>query len=384
MATRDPYDPVVAFDDIYIGEPAQSDPEPAHRARNRGAPHQAPVARAIFRRAARRRLAPPQFSVHVVGSDPTPKSFSVQMSSLVPRGFDYSHYNALTDKGYISDYSIIGDSGRQFPLFDAIRRRYAAALPRPKLVRYDTRRTYVGFREERRKPYVKELESRLSALERAVAEHVSDNHGGGRVARLEDAFEDQINNWHSSAIDVFGADADHAAARAAHGGDRIALPLPPWARGKIECWQDGREILCTVKFPGADGQVRYATTGTDVSPHVDEALVGAIGARVPIEQFVEVAPAVVQVLGGSALVAELCAAAPEIILAPEGRGTYVGVLQPEADPGLAAAMTLLQRSQRGDGRAAREAEAIARTHEPLLRRAAGRLLHAQALKRRRK
>jgi hypothetical protein len=326
--SRDPYDVEVAFDDIYghkgIGVVARtSDVDSA--------------ARAIITRAAARRLTP---QIHVVGADydPTYKTFEAEDVR----------------------YRIIGDEEAiGLPLFDNLTRRFSSAQPEPKMVRVDSEESYRDFRGVRRQPYIAELQRRLEALEQAFALHVSDGHG----IHGEDDF------------DVLGDAVVSAIGVARHGGQQVWLPLPDWADGKIDCWQDGPEILCTVRLPGNDGRPLLATTATQLNGCFEEVVGHADAADVEVEDLIAVAPIITPVLGASRLIPEICCVAGELI----ARGApFVGKLTPKSDPRTAAAMALIQRCQRGDLRALREAGALKDT--ALFEDAKERLLMAQSNK----
>jgi hypothetical protein len=265
-----------------------------------------------------------------------------------------------------------GDVERgRLPLYDSVRARFEAAAPGPKLVRVDSPESHASFRETRRAPYYRELEARLSALEAALRTHAADDHAGGRLARLEEAFEEHLD---SHPVDVLGAEADKALSMAARGGQPIPLPLPDWARGKIECWRDGPEVLCSVRFATPRGEKRVATSGAPLARSVDKVIGWADREGVESEVLVHVVGALAQVSCGWDLAKEICGVVDGLCeIADEG----VFSVRSAADPRAAAAMAMLQRCQRGDRRACAEMGELRRAQPELFEFAKERLLRGQ-------
>jgi len=265
MLMVDPYDPAIAFDDVY-GTGVLS---PAVERTTDDA------ARAILRKARRSQRPIPASSVDVLGYDHTPWSFAVY-----------------------------GDDG----LTSA--------------VRLDDSDSYASFRADRRKPYVEQLASRVSDLERALAEHLSDDHSR-RLSELEDEFHAHAHDSH--AHEVVGAIAE-AVTKAERGGEHIPLPLPSWAEGKIECWRDGDEIVGTIRLLGPSG-VMMATSAVPYGPYLDDVVGYADQADVGLDELLVVGPTLAQVIGASDLVARLCGNAQELVACGAGQ-PFVGVFVP--------------------------------------------------------
>src|SRR5207244_3018856 len=59
--------------------------------------------------------------------------------------------------------------GGEAPLYEAIRERFAEAIPAPRLGRLDTPESYARFRAERQAPYAADLAERLAVLEEAFS-----------------------------------------------------------------------------------------------------------------------------------------------------------------------------------------------------------------------
>lgn len=318
------YDPEVVFDDYAAGcAPGQSELPLWSRPRVYGdEPEQVPLiarlsgaVRSMLAHARRRRSAPPPTVVGEAGYDPTYRTFEVEGVT----------YRLIGDGGAVSDT----------PIFDALRRKFDEADQQDRYVRVDDTESYETFRAARRAPYLARLDAHLKALEVAYADHAADDHAHGRVARLEDALGRLVN-------------------QARHGGDAIPLPLAQSARGAIECWQDGDEILCTIRVSSPDWTTKMITSGVPVRKYVDEMVGCAIASQAEPDLVVATAPFVVQVLGATALIQRLCASAGELIKKSTGR-TLVGVLQSPSDASTAAAMMILQRCQMGDKKAIAEA-----------------------------
>jgi hypothetical protein len=278
----------------------------------------------------------------------------------------------------------------QYPIVQQLHRKFKSAMPSEKVVRVDTEESYSDFMADRRAPYVADLERRLADLERAVQVHTADNHGGGKLEALEqrtagiaEALAAHLEHG-DHAVDVMGAEVEAAREQAALGGTRVPLSLAPWAEGKIDCWRDGDEIYCSVRLPGPDGRVRIATTTTPVAKHVDEVLSYAEDAGVDSVDLLggEVLHGLAEILGGGALVTQICRAAPCLLERPEVvQGVFVGVVTPAGDPCTAAAMALLQLCQKpGASDACFEVEALKKTPAgaKLIAEAQKRLTQAQA------
>ncbi len=343
MQSGDPYDLSVAFDDVYGELYDTSSVDGVAR-----------MTDAVMARVRRRRFNTPPMIVGCVGHDLTRRSFALPEMRR----------------------EVLGDSAGRFPMFDRLRSSFSETIPEPKAVRLDTEDSYAAFRSARRDPYIAELEARIAAVEEAVSRHVADDHGGGRVQALEEAFQRHVGQ------SVLGF-VDSALTQAVCGGTRVPLFLPHWAEGKIDCWQDGSEVLCTVRLPGPDGRVRLATTGSDVGRFVDEVVGCAAVAGAEVDDVATYGPVLAQVLAGESLIPQLCRAAPDLLStrASHAGEVLVGALFSTSDPDISAVMSLLQRCQRGDRRARAELDAMCRSGmEDLVANALERLLEGQRQK----
>lgn len=286
----------------------------------------------------------------------------------LPQRVEKAHYDTTDYTFASSNYYLGADEGvdeGEHPLYDQIRARFRSAVGKPKLVRLDDEESYQDFRARRRQPHIDELDARLTRLEKALHEHVSDAHGG---------FGDDVRAFESYLDNTSGRSDDHeraivgAVADAARGGTKVPLGLPPSARGKIECWRDGDEVLLSAKLP-----IGIATTGAALVPEIEEIVgcaneVGCCGLEALLLGW-QLAPST----AGKRLLGDLCRAAPLL-----GHAPGIRVLQTNVDAGLAAMMALLQRCQRGDRQACREASEMLHGGQGCFVREAGeRLTHAQ-------
>lgn len=334
MAQRDPYALAVAFDDVY------SEPTPAAVPIG-PAPMRLLCALAmILARLRARQLKTPAFDV-------TPAAGGAQSFALPP--------------------APAAVPWKAPPLYRAILERFERATPGPKLVRLDDAEGYVAFRRQRQKPYVRELAARVTALEDAMAAHEE------RDNDYFDDFDRHVSDGHGGDLDVLGEQVVEAASRAQRGGGRVPVALPKWTTGKVACWQDGPEALCTIRV--ADG--RFVTTGTRLIDHVEQVIDCCLDLA-PEESRPLAGPVAVR-LAGESIVRQTAAIAPEVLRTAGNARSFVGIATPRCDAPKAALMALVQRCQRGDERALEEitdmAQAGASEH---VEDAATRLLAAQA------
>jgi hypothetical protein len=370
MTTRDPYDYSVAFDDIVDNE--QSAPSTALRADT--TPQ---TAKAIIRAARRHRLAPPPMTILGVSYDPTYHSFEVADVAYQLIGAEYepkykkfevadvmyqvigAEYEPKYHHFEVADvaYQLIGDEAAasdELPIYTDLKQRFAAATPAPKLVRLDTVDSYNDFRASRRQPYIANLQARLSALETAFQRHVA-NHHADRLDDLEYQFDKHLADFHGGPDDgeselvAHGDQVIGALGHAVCGGQHVPLPLADWAKGKVDCWQDGDEVLCTIRVLGHDGDVRMITSGVPLERHVKEVLGYAESIDAPMDDVIVIIPILAPVMAGSALLPQLCKAAPDLVARPEAiYGSFIGSMTSASDPSMSAAMAIVQRCQQGD------------------------------------
>lgn len=335
----DPYDARIVFDDL-----REHAAPPLSRCVIGAATERA--TRSVLRRARAGRLAVP-LKVEPAVADTTVESFQVD-----------GHYEVL---------GVSADTTTAFPIYAATLRSFQFAQPAPKFVRLDTPGSYAQFREARRARCCADLDARLRVLEETLSQHIAD-----RERHQDDGFE--FGDY--SDQDVLGAEVARLARQSLHGGTPI--PVVPALRGKVECWQDGEEICCTVRFLDSGGDLALATTGTPAQRHLEEALRDADVAE--LEHVLPVLDRLVQILGSTALIPELCRVAP--IFSTSGRTSpMIGVMSAQSTPEIAAAMALLQRCQQGDPRARAEVCVMAeRGGGSLLAEAGDRLARAQCEK----
>lgn len=241
--------------------------------------------------------------------------------------------------------SILGAEQFTLPRFGDLRRRFATAMT-PSVVRMDTMDTYRAFRTDRATPYQAQLDARLAKLEEAFRRHGSDGHGGDKMI---EAFD----------VQVIG----DLAQAAKTGGTLVETAVLP---GKIVCWQDGSEILCTGRGYGLDRKPRYITASIPTSVACDEVLGAAVEVDVPSNIVIPLLPQLTQQIGARIALSRMCTAAPVL---EDGE---VAVLQPQGDPDMAAAMALLQQCRLGDPQACAEANVLRSTNSKLMDEATNR------------
>ena len=155
------------------------------------------------------------------------------------------------------------------------------------MVRLDTEESYVDYLGER----AATMEERVDALEHELAAHEADPYAH-----------------------VMGAD--------------IPLSLPPWAEGKVRCWREGDELLCSMRLPGPDGKVRIATTSTSLNGSAAEVCGYAMCAGVDAVDMLGAVPVLSEMLGAGGLLPRLAAAAPALLSRSEAYNgeAFVGVI----------------------------------------------------------
>lgn len=306
------YDSAIVFDDVSHNHSAVSKDV------------QVAAVRAILKQAQRLRLPPPELDVTPANGD---------VGELEDNNMLDEVLGALDPDAPASTIPapFTPVDSPDYPLTQDLYRKFKAATPAPKVMRVDTEESFGVFMSMKRKPYLEDLDDRVTALE-----------------QLHSAREaDPTIDPNDQPTDVLGAQIDTARARAAVAGDSIPLSLSPDAEGKVAAWQDGEQIYCSMRLPGPDGQPRIATTSTPVSRHMEEAVSYASNANVDPIAIIGVLPALTQVLGGGALVTQLARAAPALLSRPEvvqGK-VFVGAVVPKVDPSVAAVMSLVQLCQ---------------------------------------
>lgn len=254
------------------------------------------------------------------------------------------------DVGEISDHDVLSEllgvvcgdaptftpeASPDYPITQKLYQKFRATLPSPKRVRLDTEDTYRKYLDEKRAPYLAKLAERLSELERVVTAHVSDPYA----------------HEYMHDTDVLGDEVEILRERAAVCGERVPLSLPPWADGKIDCWQDGEIIYCSIRVPSPDGKPRILTTSTPAARHIEEVLGYASDAGVDPVEVMGVLPVLAQILGGGSLVSQLSRAAPQMMA--DG-APFIARVTPVCAPDIAAVTALLQLCRKGDSRACEE------------------------------
>lgn len=349
---RDPYDVRVAFDDLpeYRHAPLVDCVERG-RAFASGRPILGAV-RSVLRKVRARRPTPLLPKLLPAALDTTADSFQIA---------DYAVLGARPDAGELAIYE------RTWPTYCAFLRGFITLRCAPKLVRLDDPASYALFREERRVPYGVDLARRLDALEATFAGHARED------ARLREEFDQHLADYHGQ--DVLGAGVVRAARDYAAGG--VPISVGPSLRGKVECWQDGDEVCCTVRFLTPRG-LALATTGAPVERYVDEVMSAL--SEDEVEAVLPVVGHLARTLGATTLLSELCRCASIFATSGQTSPMIYGMSQSQARPEMAALMALLQRCQQGDAQSCAEVRSMEAGGEPLLGVAARALARGQAEK----
>lgn len=255
------------------------------------------------------------------------------------------------------------------PFFDTLRGRWRSAVGRPKMLRVDNEESYAEFRAIRRQPHVDTLDARLRRLELAFEQHVSDHHGprGSDVA----AFEAMLDGHEQpDRTDEYNQAVLSTVVNTARGGHPLDLPLREGFRS--EGWLDGDEVLVTIARPAG-----YLTTGCVC----DDTFIALVSCAEQVGCDKSQAMMVGASLAPRVVARQLLGALADIIIDGPVKKPIVGVLSPNVDTSLAAAMALLQKAQRGDRKAAREALKLANgAGRKLMKKAQRQLEKAQAWK----
>lgn len=110
-----------------------------------------------------------------------------------------------------------------------------------------------------------------------------------RVARLEQALKQHMADGHGSPVTILGE----------------ALPLPCCEAGAIDCWHDGREIHCTVRFIGPDG-IRAATASIPADAVADDVVNAAADAGMNYDEVTVLGGPLTAMIGADSLVSQIC------------------------------------------------------------------------------
>lgn len=327
------YDQSVVFDDMHHDEkPAVTKDA------------QVEAVRAILKQAQRLRLPPPELEVSPAKGDVG----EIENSNMLDEVLGALDPDAPSS-AVPAPFAPVDSP--DYPLTQDLYRKFKAATPAPKVMRVDTEESFGVFMSMKRKPYLEDLDDRVTALEEAHAAREAD----------------PTINPADQGTDVLGAQIEKARSRAAVCGDVIPLSLPPDSEDALSCWQDGEEIYCSMRAIGPDGKLRVVTTSTPASRHTEEAVAYAASANVDPMAIVGVLPALTQVFGGGALVTQITRAAPALFSRPEvvqGK-VFVGAVTPKVDPAVAAVMALVQLCQAKNPQACAEVLSLKKTPKGL-------------------
>lgn len=170
----------------------------------------------------------------------------------------------------------------QFPVLSRALRKSKANKSKAKVVRIDTEASHNDFMCERA---VEEISRRMDALEDALYQHeqldrqmLEDHENNPEAHRA--AFAAHEHN-----VTVLGASVEKlsdasTADDVANAMPRVPLDLPAYCEGKVKCWKDGDDIVCSIRFVSADGGVRVATMSARPKASADAVAQGAMAAGV--------------------------------------------------------------------------------------------------------
>lgn len=252
---------------------------------------------------------------------------------------------ATFDSGVLVD--VLGQGAGSFPMLRNIYARFEELTPRDNIVRVDTEDSFGEFVGT--KPFL-ELDRRVRELRAAIEEHAHERKHGKPVAMSKwDAILGEANALATAKEQ--GADG---------GGRMVPLMLPPWADGKVHCWQEGDRVCCSMRIPAPDGRTLVATASTPIAEHAHDVMGYAARAGVGVVDVVGMAPHLACMMGAGSLLPQLASATPSLIDAHEAScaPSSVHKIIPCEDPCLAAIMGLAQMAQSGDPQACNEWEAM--------------------------
>lgn len=305
-----------AFDDVMGNAPAVS------LADSVAATH------AIVREAAADRRPPAPVKVVPVDADAPPDPYADALESVLA--------DCVDDDGDL--FRVPGPM--RFPMLCRLYRQHRSAMPDPRPVRVDTEQTYALYRAGRHG-----YASAVAELAQALADHAADGHGGrvdsGRLRALASDLS-QLRD------EIVGAE--------------VPLSLPPYARGKVHCWEDGTGVCCSIRLPGPDGRPRIATTCTPIEPHVHDVLGYVEDAGIDPGCVLGALPTIARMLGGGSLIPQLAKVAPQLLAHPDVHDQdepVFGKMVANGSASLAAVMALMQAAQLGDHDAQDEMAALA-------------------------
>lgn len=238
-----------------------------------------------------------------------------------------------------------------FPFFKKALRHFQSTEEKPRVVRIDTDETYGNFVCEKA---IKEIARRVDELRDALEQHMSDEHGPPAAP---------MRRW-----DILGAAQSVATLQSARDAmeatqalPQVPLDLPLFAEGKVKCWREGSDIVCSMRFSAVDGTPRIATMAA--RPRADEEEISRWAVRAGIDPVtvLGVVPDLAAVACGKKLVRDVAGAA----LSAQRRLDVFGMesdaeplllarpASPNAAP-LAALMYVQQAADAGDPQALRE------------------------------
>lgn len=232
-----------------------------------------------------------------------------------------------------------------FPVYKKALQHFQSKEPQSNVVRVDTPETYQGFVADKA---VSEIQRRLNEL-RAVVEKTSTSP----LRKWDD-----IIGAAEAVKTVQSLKAAETTDQATAALPKVDLDLPDYAKGKVQCWRDGNNIVVSIKFADANGAHRIATMAAKPNVSVDD--VQAHMKDMSPMEILGALPGLASKITGDRLLGEVASVAlrarrNQDVCGMDGSAPVVRVTGlDEARAPLAALMYLQQAAERGDAQAAAE------------------------------
>lgn len=294
---------------------------------------------------------------------------NIDVLGRMPVGLDQSEFDVLPVNSFDLDADIIDEvyadhvpemfyspddasAEDEFPVIAGEMAKVGDSKPR--LMRVDTSESYGHFLSDQA---VSEILRRIDDLKAAFDAHTVDPlahphaHEGGRMV----AARADILGVAEAVAKISSASSPAEAAKAL---PRVPLDLPPFAKGKVDCWLDGDRVICSIRFLDASGQGRIATM--TATPRFDEEEVAGEAIRRGMNPVVVLGalPEMASVACGNRLVKDIAGAAlaccrREDVCGMDGDEPLL-LIAKGADAPTVAVMRLEERAEAGDPAAVAE------------------------------
>lgn len=238
-----------------------------------------------------------------------------------------------------------------FPTFKRALTHFKANEPASRVLRIDTPETHEKLVCD---AACKELERRTNELRAALEEHESDHHGLSTPMRKWDVL------GAAEAVKNIAAAASPKEAMAAM--PKIPLNIPANFEGSIHCWQDGENVICSIKFETPAGG-RIATMATKPRVDADEVAHAAIQSGMDPTTVLGCLPQLANMAAGQRLVKTVAGAALDVqrrldVCGMSDEPILLVSIDEDSSAPLAALMYVEQAAQNGDEQAQKEISMI--------------------------